>query len=274
MNMLAMRFAVVRFMPYIQTREFANVGIILICPKTGFFDYKLEFKYQRLSKFFRYFDAKIFKQAMNSFSNELERIKANLKRSSNRDPELLRALLDHLARPRDAIICTSDIGVTTGESEKKELDRLFSYYAEHSFAKDQREEILTKNIQKMIREIQTPFPFVQVKVGDDNEYYANFPLVQKQGERIRKIIKPLYLGQDNSSEIIQKSDKWISVINRLRDFSSIEEDTKIMFPFESAQDQTERQKKAFELITRDAKKARIELVNKDDIAKIESFVLS
>ena len=260
MNMLAMRFAVVRFMPYIQTREFANVGIVLICPKTGFFDYKLEFKYGRLSNFFRYFDAKI------------EKIKG--KRSSNRGPEFLRALLNHLARPRDAIICTSDIGVTTGESEKKELDRLFSYYAEHSFAKDQREEILTKNIQKMIREIQTPFPFVQVKVGDDNEYYANFPLVQKQEERIRKIIKPLYLGQDNSSEIIQKSDKWISVINRLRDFSSIEEDTKIMFPFESAQDQTERQKKAFELIIRDARKAQIELVNKDDIAKIKRFALS
>ena len=272
MNMLAMRFAVVRFMPYIQTREFANVGIVLICPKTGFFDYKLEFKYGRLSNFFRYFDAKIFKQAMHSFSNELEKIKE--KRSSNRDPEFLRALLNHLARPRDAIICTSDIGVTTGKSEKKELDRLFSYYAEHSFAKDQREEILTKNIENLIRDMQIPFPFVQVKVGDDNEYYANFPLVQKQGERIRKIIKPLYLGQDNSSEIIQKSDKWISVINRLRDFSSIEEDTKIMFPFESAQDQTERQKKAFELITRDAKKARIELVNKDDIAKIESFALS
>lgn len=37
MNKLAMRFTVVRFMPYIETREFANVGIILICPKTGFF---------------------------------------------------------------------------------------------------------------------------------------------------------------------------------------------------------------------------------------------
>lgn len=274
MNMLAMRFAVVRFMPYIQTREFANVGIILICPKTGFFDYKLEFKYRRLSNFFRYFDGKIFKQAMHSFSNELEKIKENLKRSSNRDPEFLRALLNHLARPRDAIICTSDIGVTTGKSEKKELDRLFSYYAEHSFAKDQREEILTKNIENLIRDMQIPFPFVQVKVGDDNEYYANFPLVQKQGERIRKIIKPLYLGQDNSSEIIKKSDKWISVINRLRDFSSIEEDTKIMFPFESAQNPTERQKKAFEIIFRDTKQARIELVNKDDIAKIKRFALS
>lgn len=131
MNMLAMRFAVVRFMPHIQTREFSNVGIILICPNTGFFDYKLEIEYQRLSCFFRYFDASIFKQALISFSDELDRIKSSLEKHSYKKPETLRALLDHLARPRDAIICTSDIGVTTGSSEQEELDHLFGYYIGH-----------------------------------------------------------------------------------------------------------------------------------------------
>ncbi|TNE08629.1 DUF3037 domain-containing protein, partial [Neisseria gonorrhoeae] len=28
MNQYAMRFTVIRFMPYVQTREFANIGII------------------------------------------------------------------------------------------------------------------------------------------------------------------------------------------------------------------------------------------------------
>lgn len=71
---------------------------------------------------------------MLSFSDELERIKDSLERSQKNNPEILRALFDHLARPRDAIICTSDVGVTTGMSEQIELDRLFSYYVEHSFA--------------------------------------------------------------------------------------------------------------------------------------------
>lgn len=135
-NMLAMRFAVVRFIPHIQTREFANVGIILICPNTGFFDYKLEIEYQRLSCFFRYFDTGVFKQALISFSDELDRIKYSLEKNSYKKPENLRALLDHLARPRDAIICTSDIGVTTGLNEQKELNQLFGYYIGHSFAEE------------------------------------------------------------------------------------------------------------------------------------------
>ena len=135
-NMLAMRFAVVRFMPHIQTREFANVGIILICPNTGFFDYKLEIEYQRLSCFFRYFNASVYKQALISFSDELDRIKYSLEKNSYKKPETLRALLDHLARPRDAIICTSDIGVATGLNEHKELNQLFGYYIGHSFAEE------------------------------------------------------------------------------------------------------------------------------------------
>jgi hypothetical protein len=35
------QYAVVRFMPFIETREFANVGVVLIAPKTGKFLFKL-----------------------------------------------------------------------------------------------------------------------------------------------------------------------------------------------------------------------------------------
>ncbi|ENY0008485.1 DUF3037 domain-containing protein, partial [Neisseria gonorrhoeae] len=42
MNQYAMRFAVIRFMPYVQTREFANIGIIITHPKSGYFDFKIE----------------------------------------------------------------------------------------------------------------------------------------------------------------------------------------------------------------------------------------
>lgn len=51
MNQYAMRFAVIRFMPYVQTREFANIGIIITHPKSGYFDFKIEQRYSRLSRF-------------------------------------------------------------------------------------------------------------------------------------------------------------------------------------------------------------------------------
>lgn len=52
MNQYAMRFAVIRFMPYVQTREFANIGIIITHPQSGYFDFKIEQRYSRLSRFF------------------------------------------------------------------------------------------------------------------------------------------------------------------------------------------------------------------------------
>ncbi|SUA19946.1 phage associated protein [Neisseria gonorrhoeae] len=51
MNRYAMRFAVIRFMPYVQTREFANIGIIITHPQSGCFDFKIEHRYSRLSRF-------------------------------------------------------------------------------------------------------------------------------------------------------------------------------------------------------------------------------
>ena len=56
MNQYAMRFAVIRFMPYVQTREFANIGIIITHPQSGYFDFKIEQRYSRLSRFFRHFE--------------------------------------------------------------------------------------------------------------------------------------------------------------------------------------------------------------------------
>ena len=42
MNKFAYRYAIVQFQPYSETGEFANVGVVLVCPETGFFDFKLQ----------------------------------------------------------------------------------------------------------------------------------------------------------------------------------------------------------------------------------------
>ena len=60
-NQVALRYAVIRYMPYLETREFATVGVVAACPKTGYFDYKLTPRYSRLSHFFREFDVRIYR---------------------------------------------------------------------------------------------------------------------------------------------------------------------------------------------------------------------
>ena len=65
-------YAVVRFMPFIETREFANVGIVLIEPKEGRLIFKVSPKrFGRVTNFFEEMDKQLYKQAVESFLLEL-----------------------------------------------------------------------------------------------------------------------------------------------------------------------------------------------------------
>lgn len=54
MNRIGCRYAIVRFLPYAETQEFANVGIVLACPETGYFGFRLEIRHtRRFTDFFK-----------------------------------------------------------------------------------------------------------------------------------------------------------------------------------------------------------------------------
>ena len=51
MNKVACQYAIVRFAPFVETGEFANVGIIMMAPKQRFFAFELELKrYKRITR--------------------------------------------------------------------------------------------------------------------------------------------------------------------------------------------------------------------------------
>lgn len=69
------KYAVLRFMPYAETQEFANVGIVLSVPKQGFILYKLApTRFARVTKFFEDLDGQLYKNAVNRFAGELQRV--------------------------------------------------------------------------------------------------------------------------------------------------------------------------------------------------------
>lgn len=69
-------YAVVRFMPFAETREFANVGVVAIAPKLGLYDCKLAPKtFNRVTKFFEDLNGVVYKHAIEGFEAELQRIR-------------------------------------------------------------------------------------------------------------------------------------------------------------------------------------------------------
>ena len=44
---------VVRFLPYPETEEFVNIGVVMACPETGTFDFRIETRRrERITGFF------------------------------------------------------------------------------------------------------------------------------------------------------------------------------------------------------------------------------
>ena len=70
MNKLACQYALLRFRPFVETGEFANVGVVLMCPEGRFFGFKLLKKYGRITKFFHQLDSKVYLTGKALFTDE------------------------------------------------------------------------------------------------------------------------------------------------------------------------------------------------------------
>lgn len=217
MKRFACRYAIVRFLPYAETQEFANVGIVLACPETGYFGFKVEKhrRYGRISGFFKRLDMTIFGAAMSGFEKELARI-ADLVADERMRGDDLRATFEALVHPREAIVrFGSPRALLTEDPEQAVID-LFAYYVEHEFATPEHQErVVMKRVRALLNGLQLARPFRPLDIGDPNYAHAKFPLVQRDEVRVLKAIKPFFLAQDEANKILTHGGTWVDRIMRL-----------------------------------------------------------
>ena len=73
-NKIPCLYAVVHFAPFVETGEFANVGIIMMAPEQRYFGFKLMGRrHSRVTHFFEQLEAKVFRATMNTLREELDR---------------------------------------------------------------------------------------------------------------------------------------------------------------------------------------------------------
>ena len=80
MTKFACQYALLRFRPFAETGEFANVGIVMLAPDARFFGFKLLKKYGRITQLFQELDKKVFLNGRDLFKEELERFAAQLRK--------------------------------------------------------------------------------------------------------------------------------------------------------------------------------------------------
>lgn len=131
----ACRYAIVRFMPFIEIGEFANVGIVLHCPESGFFNFKLSDRHQRLTAFFENMEAGIYVEARKFFELELVRIKTliesgALDQAGEIDIKAGYSLFDELLRPRETMIRFDAPRAVLTDNPQVKLEELYGFYVE------------------------------------------------------------------------------------------------------------------------------------------------
>ena len=216
-------YAVVRFLPYRETGEFVNVGVVLFCRQAGFFDVALETqRRKRVTDFFPELDRDLFSAGRQAFHEELRRVKKLLHHDQpTLDGEACLGVFRELVRTRESVFRFSEVGTVSAEDPARKLAELFERYVNRQFAKtrEYQETVMAHRLAEVLRahELIRHYHLNQ-KVGND-EFHVLLPIVSAarnpQGVP-RRAIKTLDLDRDEPTKIYDHGDMWVKRVERLR----------------------------------------------------------
>jgi hypothetical protein len=223
MNKIPCLYSIVQFAPFVETGEFANVGILMIAPEQGFFAFKLMGRrHSRVTHFFEQLESHVFRSTMNALRDELERAGRVLRESDfdrrrkSNDIEFARRVFLDIIRPRETVIKFSEPRAVLVDDPGVKLEELYGHYVERDFVtRKYQEAVLERGMRKWLWQARIADRFTKLEVGND-EYHVTFPFVEKREERLLKAVKPLHLAQDQPSKILDHGGQWIFRLNTLK----------------------------------------------------------
>ncbi|PAT36010.1 DUF3037 domain-containing protein [Vandammella animalimorsus] len=129
MNELCL-YAIARFMPFVETEEFANVGVVLFAPAQRYFGFQLLADApQRITQFFATLQAPVFQRAMHDLREELERLPPLF---AQRDATAGMALWQELIKPKSSQIRFSTERIVLTNHPAEQLPQLYGRYVARS----------------------------------------------------------------------------------------------------------------------------------------------
>ncbi|PSF10433.1 DUF3037 domain-containing protein [Marinobacter halophilus] len=267
-----------RFMPYVETGEFANVGILLWIPKQKTLLFKLlRRKYGRITQFFEELDKQVYLKAMADLDTELHRIEGLLKEGAvvtanpNLEYGFHKGIFEEIIRPRETIVRFSEQRAILSENPKETLTALYDYYVGRNFVnKEYQEGLMVTGIKRLLEQENLATHFKKRKV-EDKVYSVSFPFVEERNNKAIRVIKPLFLGQTDSTAIIEHGGHWRLKVELLRKRQLLH--GPVLFPVKGPEDATEgdHRHEAFEETRHSLEGQGIQLVAYEEQRKILDF---
>ncbi len=215
----AARYAIVRFLPYAETEEFANIGVVMWAPAARYFDFRLSNKWRRIGGFFEALDRRVFVEGVRAFQEELARTREMAVEVLQQDllgPTSAQNLFDDLVRPREALFRFSDIRAVMAEIPDDTLEALFDRYVEHDFATmEYREALIERSLRGVLRREGLGQRYRQTKLGTGElRFGVPFAEVDAAG-RVLRAIKPMHLAYENPLRILDHGSQWVGRLRHL-----------------------------------------------------------
>ena len=211
-------YAVVRFMPFAETREFANVGVVVIAPKLGLYDFKLAPKsFSRVTHFFDDLDGVVYKHAIEGFEAELQRIRNYLLHNHVQGKNLVEYFKE-ITRIRESVLHFSEVGTILTDNINVAVDKLYERLIGRNFAesKEYKEQLMVRALRKQLTsKLPSGVRYTKqnLKAGI---FDISVPLATRIDDSYR-IIRPLAFEQKNVLQAMEHGETWIGRLKKLID---------------------------------------------------------
>ena len=224
MSEVVCNYAVLRFLPYRETGEFVNIGVVVCSPETSAFEYRCETRHwQRVHAFFPECERSLYREAIHAAKAELERLRPTFQLGRSPNESELAALgsrFQELIRMREGLVHFAMPGVLLTHSIDEALDELYGDLVLRQFAqsREYQETIMRRRLGEFLRDWQLRQHYRSNRLVGDERFHITMPFVHETSGRVRKAFKPLDLDRREASDIFQHGDTWVSALRRLREF--------------------------------------------------------
>jgi hypothetical protein len=209
--MIAFRYAILRFLPFVETGEFANVGIVLASANGRYFNFKLLKRKGRVTNFFELNDNKALRVGLKHVGDELIRVKTQL---LSIEAGKASAIFDELTRHREAVFRFDQPRAYLASDGDTALNTLFDLYVDRVGTKENQEELIEQGLRSLFSDHQLADKFRQETIGDDL-FKFTFPFVSRIQTGV-KVIKPLHLTHLEPHRAFDHGLQWAGRVAELK----------------------------------------------------------
>lgn len=260
------QYAIVRFLPHVETGEFANVGIVLCAPELGLFDFRLApSRFARVTDFFEDLEGKLYKATLQTVEQELHRLQTYVTRLT---PKELAQQMQEVVRPRETLIRYSELrSLYLEQKPAVVLEQLFERLVHRSFITEEyQESLMVKVIRQQLKDEKLTH-FKQGKIHD-NFIEVTLPLVAKTNDVF--VIRPLAFRQQTAIRVFDHAEQWLGRFRRLVNHKVLQKEH-ILLPLQGPKGNDSKLLGAFKEVERELAEFGVQILDHKDKAGISRF---